>query len=75
MAEVLSDMRPRLEAAARAVADAEQHLQHERELRDKLVVLAVDEGMHHGAVATAAGVSRTRVLAILVASQPDQLLP
>ena len=73
--EVRVDLRPRLEAAAVAVADAEHHTKLSREMRDRLVVEACDEGLTHGVVARAAGVSRTRVLAILVDSQPDQLLP
>lgn len=71
--QVRLDLRPRLEAAARSVADADHHAAASRELRDRLVVEACDEGLTHGVVAAAAGVSRTRVLAILVGSQPDQL--
>lgn len=73
--EVLGDLTPRLEAAARAVADAQDHLRKEQARRNALIVQAVDEGMNHGAVARASGVSRTRVLGLLVESQPGQLLP
>ena len=67
--EVLHDARPRLQAAGRRVADARTELALSLELRDRLVVQASDDGMPAEAVAIAAGVSRTRVLAVLVDSQ------
>ena len=65
---VLTDMKPRLEAAAAAVASAGDKLDAEREVRDELVVAAVDGGMSQRAVARAAGVSIARVSAILLAN-------
>lgn len=68
---VLTDMNPRLEASAAAVADAREALGVELERRDALVVAAIDHGMSTRATAKAAGVSVARVLAILANSQPD----
>lgn len=65
---VLTDMKPRLEEAGRRTADARDRWDAERELRDQLVVAAVDHGMSQRAVATALGVSVTRVSAILLAA-------
>lgn len=66
---VLTDMNPRLEAAAAAVADAREVLAAEMERRDHLVVAAIDHGMSQRHAARAAGVSVARVVAILSASQ------
>lgn len=62
---VLTDMNPRLEAAAAAVKDSEEALAAAREQRDRLVVTAIDQGMSQRAVARAAGISVARVCAIL----------
>ena len=62
---VLTDMNPRLEAAAAAVKDAEAALADAREQRDALVVTAIDQGMSQRAVARAAGISVARVCAIV----------
>lgn len=72
---VISDLRPRLAAARLAVADAQRALATERQRRDQLIVAAIDEGMAQRAVAAAAGVSNTRVVAILADSEPDAVLP
>ena len=69
--DVLTDMKPRLEAAATAVTSARDKHHAEMQLRDQLVVAAVDQGMSQRAVARAAGVSVARVCAILVNSDPD----
>lgn len=71
MVEVLTDMRPRLTAAAADVADAHDAYRASLELRDELVVRAVDEGMSQRAVAAAAGIRVGRVSAILAGSQPQ----
>lgn len=68
---VLTDMNPRLQAAAAAVASARDSHLAKLELRDELVVAAVDQGMSQRVVARAAGVSVARVCAILVNSQYD----
>lgn len=62
---VITDMKARLEAAGTAVADATEVLRAARELRDQLVVAAVDQGMSLRAVAAAAGITSARVCAIL----------
>ena len=66
---VLTDMSPRLVAAAAAVSSAREALAAQVELRDELVVAAIDHGMSQRAVATAAGISVPRVCAILAGSQ------
>lgn len=71
VAPVLTDMNPRLEAAAAAVASARTALASQVELRNVLVVTAIDNGMSMRAVAAAAGVSVPRVCAILAGSQSD----
>lgn len=68
---VLTDMNPRLAAAAAAVTSAREALAAEIEIRDRLVVAAVDGGMGQRAVARAARISIARVVAILASSQPD----
>lgn len=70
---VITDMKPRLEAASAAVSDAAEALTDARRLRDELVVTAVDQGMSLRAVAAAAGITSARVCAILAASQLDDL--
>jgi hypothetical protein len=68
---VLTDVLPRLIAAGRAVRSAHDAHQAELELRDDLVVAAVDHGINQREVARAAGVSVARISAILANSQPD----
>jgi hypothetical protein len=67
---VLEDLVPRLRAAGVAVRSAHAAHELELELRDALVVAAVDHGVSQRTVAGAAGVSLSRVCAILGASQP-----
>lgn len=73
--EVLSDLAPRLRAAAATVADATEQLRLARQHRDELVVQAVEEGMTQKRVAEAAGVSAPHVTRILLSAEPDAVLP
>lgn len=60
----------RLTTAAHELADANDAAKAARELRDQLVVEAVDQyGLQQRAVAAAAEISSARVIAILGASQ------
>lgn len=68
---VLTDMTDRLRAAARDVADANAKRSAALELRNELVVAAIDGGMTLRAVARAAGVTSARVVGICATSQPD----
>lgn len=63
---VLTDMKPRLEAAARDAEDARDKLRDALELRDQLVIAAVDAGMSQRAVAAAARIAVSRVSGILL---------
>lgn len=69
--EVLPDLLPRIAAAAAAVRDARDALQLRATQRDQLIVAAVDAGVSQRAVARAAGMSQTRIIAILAGSQTD----
>lgn len=64
---VLTDMKPRLEAAAADLADKRGAYELALALRNQLVVTAVDHGMSQRAVAAAAGISVSRVVALLLA--------
>jgi hypothetical protein len=66
---VLTDVVPRLQAAGRAVRSTHDAWKAELELRDALVVAAVDHGMSHREIARAADICGTRVIAILIDSQ------
>jgi hypothetical protein len=68
---VLTDMKPRLEAAAAAVTSTRDAHRAEVELRNQLVVAAIDQGMSQRVTAAAAGISVARVCAILAGSQND----
>jgi hypothetical protein len=70
-APVLTDMKPRLEAAAAAVISARDAHQAALEIRNELVVAAVDHGMSLRTVARAARITPPRVCAILAGSQGD----
>lgn len=70
-APVLTDMKPRLEAAADAVISAKDAHQAALEIRNELVVAAVDYGMSLRTVARAARITDSRVCAILASSQGD----
>jgi hypothetical protein len=61
----------RLTAAAKATRDREAAATDARELRDRLIVEAIDVGCSQQTVAGAAGVSRARVNAVLACSQPE----
>jgi hypothetical protein len=65
-AEVVPDLLPRIEAAARAVRDADDMRLLRTQQRDQLIVAAVDAGITQRAVAAAAGVSRSRIVGILL---------
>lgn len=69
--QVLVGMVERLRHAGLGVSDSREAYDAARELRDGLVVQAVDEGMQQRAVAAAAGISQARVIAILAASADD----
>ena len=66
---MLDGMADRLRAAARAVVDSREAYDAARELRDALIVEAIDQGMQQKAVAALTGVSRSRVIAILGVSE------
>lgn len=68
---VLTDVLPRLKAARAAVTSTHDAYLAELELRNDLVVAAVDHGISQRQVAAAAGVAVSRVSALLVCSQPD----
>ena len=61
----------RLTAAAHTVRDREAAAADARELRDRLVVEAIDAGNSQNSVSAAAGISRARVNAVLANSQPE----
>lgn len=61
----------RLRAAARDVADADDHASAAHERRDRLIVEAVDAGNRQRDVAAAAGISHARLIAVLARSQPQ----
>lgn len=63
---VLTDMKTRLEAAGREVRETKEAHSDALELRNELIVAAVDQGMAQRAVARAAGVSISRVTAVLL---------
>lgn len=68
---VLTDMKPRLEAAGREVTSTRDAHRAALEVRDELVITAVDHGMSQRAVAAAAGITVARVCAILVHGYPE----
>lgn len=63
---VLTDVNPRLQAAAAATESSYQQWKTDLELRDELIEAAVDEGMSQRKVAAAAKVSVSRVAGILL---------
>jgi hypothetical protein len=67
----VTELGPRLEAAARAVADAESKLAAERELRRRLVVQAADEGVPMREIARRLGGGTGLVSKILAKPDPD----
>jgi len=63
--EVLPDLIPRIRAATEHAKDADDHAKLLYRQRDELIVSAVDAGIAQRAVAEAAGISKSRVVAIL----------
>jgi hypothetical protein len=73
--EVARGTRARLQAAARAVADAREVLRTEQDRRDALIVQAVDiEGISQHQVARDAGLAQPSIQRILGESQPHARL-
>jgi len=68
---VLTDMNPRLQTAAAEVASTRDAHRAALEVRDELVITAVDNGMSQRKVAAAAGITVARVCAILLKGYPD----
>lgn len=68
---VLTDLKPRLEAARDDARDAREKYLAALELRNELVIAAVDHGMSQRAVAAAAGVAVSRVSGILLGTGRD----
>ncbi len=65
----LDQLPDRIRASADRVADLTKQLADEREVRDDLIVQAVDDaGMSQRAVAKAAGVSQPHLIRILAAA-------
>lgn len=65
VAEVLLDFLPRIEAAARELADAHEQVKAATLRRNQLIIDAVDAGVSQRAVAKAAGVGQPRIIGIL----------
>lgn len=63
--EVVSDLLPRIRAAATAARDAQDSAMLRRRQRDELIVEAVDAGVSQRAIAAAAGVKKSRIVAIV----------
>lgn len=61
----MPDLLERVRQAAADLRDAEEATRARRELRDRLVVAAVDEGVQQRAVARAAGISNGRVIQLI----------
>jgi uncharacterized protein (UPF0261 family) len=73
--EALQDYAPRITAAAKAVADAEHALAAERELRRRVVVDAVEDGMSQRGVAAAlkaGGAGGTGLVHKILATAPPE---
>jgi len=65
----------RLEGRRDRIRELREQLQLEMRARDELIVDAIDEGLAQRAVARSAGVSDSRVPAILAESEPDAVIP
>jgi hypothetical protein len=63
---VLTDITPRLTKAATAVTSTRAAYQAAIDLRDELVVTAIDNGLTQHHVATAAGITRSTLNGILL---------
>lgn len=70
---VLTDMNPRLTAAAAETEDAYDKWKAAMELRNELIVAAVDHGMSQRQVAAAARVAVSRVSGILLNAGREEL--
>jgi hypothetical protein len=75
MHEVIADLGPRLEAAARDVSDASEARELAIAARNALVVRAVEEGMTQKAAARFAGVSAPYVTKMLLEAEPAMVIP
>lgn len=75
VSEVLDDMAPRLRAAQRNVDDTRVAARLAVDARNELVVRAADEGMSNKAIAAALGVGQPHVGRILLAAEPQDLIP
>lgn len=73
--EVVPDLLPRLRAAAATVKDAEEALELARRHRNELAVQAVEEGVRQTEVARAAGLSAPSITKLLLAAEPDMVVP
>lgn len=69
--EVSLDWLPRIQAAADEVDQARQQLAAAITRRDGLIVGAADDGLAQKAIANAARMAQSRVIAILSTPQPD----
>lgn len=69
---VLTDMEPRLRAAAADVRDAEDRLKAARELRNELIVAAIDNGMAQRAISRITGLTISRVNALQFGAPDDE---
>lgn len=63
--EVLPDMIPRIKAAAARARDAVDAAELLRRQRDELILEAVDAGISQRVIAQAAGIAKSRVVAIV----------
>lgn len=72
--EVVPDLLPRIRRAATDARDAVDAAQLAQRLRDQLIVQAVDAGVSHRHIASAAGVSKSRIVAILGNQFTEHLL-
>lgn len=73
--EVVPDLLPRVRAAARTVADDRVSLGMSLEVRNALIVQAVDEGIPQGRIAEAAGVSAPYITKLILDAEPDAVIP
>lgn len=73
-AEVVPDLLPRVRAAASATRDAQDAFDLEKRLRDQLIVKAVDAGISQRAIAEAAGLAKSRIVAIVGNQYTEHLL-
>ncbi|HRC64986.1 MAG TPA: hypothetical protein PLB86_07325 [Dermatophilaceae bacterium] len=65
-AEVLPDLVPKIAAAAAIARDAEDGWRLAVRLRDQFILAAVDAGLSHREIAAAAGVTKSRIVGIIL---------